>query len=139
MGTTRRTFLKRGTLAALATGVSVDLTRNVIAGERRCDLAPALNKADFEAHLNSTFVVHAGREKSVELTLTSITDLKRPSDRRGRQGFSLLFRGPVKTTLVQDTYLIEHNELGTFKLLMVPSVTRKNEPHYEIIINRLYP
>ena len=56
-----------------------------------------------------------------------------------KEGFSLLFRGSEETTLKQDTYLIEHEQLGMFSFLVVPVGTNdKRGPHYEVVINRLH-
>jgi hypothetical protein len=57
----------------------------------------------------------------------------------GKEGFSLLFRGPKETTLKQDTYVIEHERLGRFSFLIVPVGTKDTRaPHYEAVINRLH-
>lgn len=141
MTTSRRNFIKGGTMIALAAGVPVSLATTVLGNENHLTSANNLlnlKKTDFEAHLNSKFRVHAPT-RTVDITLASVTDLKRPANKQSREGFSLVFDGPSATRLSQDTYLIEHEKLGRFSLLMVPVVSRKKRTQrYEIIINRIY-
>jgi uncharacterized protein DUF6916 len=141
MPTSRRSFLKSGTMIALGAGVPAALAKTVLGTERGLTLANnllKLKKSDFEALVNSKFRVHTAT-RSVDLTLATVTDLKRPVSKRNEEGFSLLFDGPTALRLRQETYLIEHKDLGKFRLLIVPVVSRKKRTHrYEIIINRIY-
>ena len=141
MPTSRRSFLKSGTMMALCAGVPAGLAKTVLGTEggfAHPNNLLTLKKADFEALINSKFRVHTGT-RSVDLTLATVTDLKRPVSKRHEEGFSLLFDGPAAVKLKQDTYLIEHEDLGKCRLLMVPVVSRQKRTHrYEIIINRIY-
>jgi len=132
-------------MVALAAGVTPSLSTNGL-GKTISNLSVSLElkKSDFQAHLYSNFRVHGGGAASVDMTLASITDLRRSSQKRislqDREGFSLLFEAPTGTRLQQDTYLIEHEQLGKFRLLMVPMVSRKRRAaRYEAIINHLKP
>src|SRR2546422_567404 len=137
MATSRRDFLKKGTLVALAAGVPASLAEKV-AG--KASLTPAgfgLTKAAFEAQLNTEFLIGASR---VAVKLVDVTDLDARKKRSGKEGFSLLFRGDPSTPLRQDTYLIEHKSLGMFSFLIVPVMRKKKTAqYYEAVINRLHP
>jgi hypothetical protein len=76
----------------------------------------------------------------VNFKLVDVTSFaSRKQTAAGKEGFSLLFRGPKETTLKQDTYLIEHEQLGMFSFLVVPVGTKDaRAPHYEAVINRLH-
>lgn len=139
MRSSRREFLKRGTFVALAAGFPLALTETALGVGSTKSTAGGLNLAAFKSQLGTTFLVNSGTSK-VKITLVNVTNFaSRRQIAAGKEGFSLLFRGPKDTTLKQDTYLIEHPELGTFSFLVVPVGTgNKRGPQYEAIINRLH-
>jgi hypothetical protein len=146
MPTSRRSFLKQGTLVALAAGVPFGLASDVSAGTIFGEsVAPpaaglGLTKAAFESQLNTQFLINESNQK-VALKLVEVAELRsKKSARDGKEGFSLLFRGSHSTPLRQHTYLIEHARLGMFSFLIVPVMSRdKPAPYYEAVINRLHP
>ena len=145
MATTRRDFLRKGGLVALAAGVPIGLAEKALGKEALISSTPtptafALNKSAFTAQLNTRFNIHRKGSK-VPVKLVEVADLNsQPVARHGKEGFTLLFRGDRGTPLKQDTYLIEHNKLGAFSFLIVPVKTSdENAPSYEAVINRLYP
>jgi len=140
MGTSRRDFMKKGSLVALLAGVPVSLVERTAASETAAaSVAFGLNKAAFLAQLNSTFLVHEGASK-VAVRLVDVTDLPRRGANAQKEAFSLLFKGDKATALEQNTYLIEHEKLGLFSFLVVPIMSKnKSALHYEAIINRLHP
>jgi len=136
MSSSRREFLKRGTLMALAAGVPLGLTEK--ASGMSTSTAAGLNMASFKSQLGTSFQINHQAAK-VKVTLVDVADFaSRKQTAAGKEGFSLLFRGPKETTLEQDTYLIEHGELGMFSFLIVPVGTKTRAPHYEAVINRLH-
>lgn len=139
MRSSRREFLKRGTFVALAAGFPLALTETALGVGSTKSTAGGLNLDAFKSQLGTTFLVNSEASK-VMMTLVNVTNFaSRQQIAAGKEGFSLLFRGPKETTLKQDTYLIEHPELGTFSFLVVPVGTRnKRGPQYEAIINRLH-
>ena len=143
MSTSRRDFLKKGTIVALAAGVPLSLVQraagnSALASPVAPALAPGLTKAAFESQLNTNFLVNRGTGK-VALKLVSVTDLKGREKFARKEGFSLIFRGE-ENALEQKTYGIEHQKLGQFSFLMVPVMGSRNKTqHYEAIINRLHP
>lgn len=141
MRSSRREFLKRGTWMALAAGVPLSLSENALGmGAAPAGAGFALNKAAFESQLNTKFLINEGASK-VAVTLVDVANIgSRKENRAGKEGFSLLFRGPKETTLQQNTYLIEHEKLGMFSFLIVPVRTKdRRAAHYEAVINRLHP
>lgn len=141
MSTSRRDFLKTGSLVALAAGVPMGLAEKVMGREHFAfSSGLGLSKAAFMAQLNTDFLISdAGATSRVKLV--SVKDLPRvQSFDSKKEGFSLLFRGEQISPLKQNTYLIEHSRLGTFSFLLVPVMTKdKSAPHYEAIINHLRP
>jgi len=133
----RREFLKRGMFGALAAGVPLALTEKAF-GMGTATMA-GLNMASFKSQLGTSFQINHQASK-VKITLVDVTNFaSRKQAAAGKEGFSLLFRGPKETTLKQDTYVIEHEQLGMFSFLVVPVGTKDTRgPHYEAVINRLH-
>lgn len=132
----RREFLKRGTLVALAAGVPLALTEKAFG----MSTTPAgLNMAAFQSQLGTSFLINHQASK-VKIELVDVNSFAtRKQAAAGKEGFSLVFRGSEETVLKQDTYLIEHEQLGMFSFLVVPVGTNgKRAPHYEVVINRLH-
>ena len=137
MSSSRREFLKRGMFGALAAGVPLALTEKAFGTTN--STAAGLNMASFKSQLGTSFQINHQASK-VKMTLVNVASFaSRKQTAAGKEGFSLLFRGPKETTLKQDTYLIEHDELGMFSFLVVPVGTKDTRaPHYEAVINRLH-
>jgi Domain of unknown function (DUF6916) len=141
MSSSRREFLKRGTLMALAAGVPLGLSEKASAmGLTETSNASGLSFAAFESQIDTTFMINHEGSK-VEVKLIDVTSFaSRKQSKAGKEGYSLLFHGPKDTILKQNTYLFEHEQLGMFSFLIVPvRVKNKPTPHYEAVINRLYP
>lgn len=137
MSSSRREFLKRGTFVALAAGVPLALTEKALGTTK---LTPAgLNLSSFKSQLGSSFLINHQASK-VNVKLVDVTNFaSKKQSAAGKEGFSLLFRGPKEATLKQDTYLIEHEQLGMFSFLVVPVGTKDTRgTHYEAVINRLH-
>jgi len=139
MSSSRRDFLKRGTFVALAAGVPLALTEKAFGMGTSTSKTAGLNLAAFKSQLGTSFLINHEASK-VKIQLVDVTSFaSRKQTAAGKEGFSLLFRGPQEATLKQDTYLIEHEQLGMFSFLVVPVRTKDmRAPHYEAVINRLY-
>lgn len=141
MSSSRREFLKRGTLMALAAGVPLGLGEKASTmGLTATSNGSGLNLAAFESQINTTFLINHQGSK-VKVKLIEVTNhASRKQTKAGKEGFSLLFHGPKDEVLKQDTYLFEHEKLGMFSFLIVPTkIDRRPAPHYEAVVNRLYP
>ena len=135
MSSSRREFLKRGTFVALAAGVPLALTEKAFGTTK----SAGLSIDSFKSQLGTNFLFNYQAAK-VKFTLVDVTNFaSKKQTAAGKEGFSLLFRGPQEATLKQDTYVIEHEELGMFSFLVVPvGAKSKRAPHYEAVINRLH-
>jgi hypothetical protein len=142
MATSRRDFIKKSTLVALAAGLPLNLVTDVAGKEARPPVGTGLGltKAAFDSELDTQFRFNDGNSK-VLVKLINVSDLPhRKAARPGKEGFSLMFRGSQANALKQNTYLIEHERLGAFSFLIVPMPARdKGAICYEAIINCLYP
>ena len=135
MSSSRREFLKRGTFVALAAGFPLALTEKAFGTTKS---TAGLNMTSFKSQLGTSFLINHQASK-VKVELVDVSDFaSRKQTAAGKEGFSLLFRGPQEATLTQDTYLIEHEQLGVFSFLVVPVGKNKRAPHYEAVINRLH-
>src|SRR5690242_11687905 len=139
MKSSRREFLKRGTLGALAAGVPLGLSIKAAGMITATPTAAGMGLAAFKAQLGTTFTINdqAGKVKTRLVDVTSFASRKQAA--AGKEGFSLLFHGPKDLTLRQNTYLIEHEKLGMFSFLIVPVLQNKDNtgPYYEAVVNRL--
>ena len=140
MSSSRREFLKRGTFVALAAGAPLGLAEKAFGLSTAKSVAGLkLNLESFEDQLGTNFSIKHETSR-VNMKLVRVTNFASQKQiEAGKEGFSLLFRGPNQTTLKQDTYVIEHEQLGRFSFLVVPVGTKDTRaPHYEAIINRLH-
>lgn len=124
---------------ALVAGVPLSVTSIASGMGTTTSAATGLDLESFESQLGTRFLVSHEAAK-VEVRLVHVTNFaSAKQSEAGKQGFSLLFRGPKEGTLKQGTYLIEHKELGRFSFLIVPVGTKDTRaPHYEAVINRLH-
>ena len=140
MASSRRDFLKKGSLVALFAGIPLGFAEKIIAKETHTPSnALGLSQADFRRELNTSFDIRQGNKK-VSVKLVRVKDLQRKESRdSGKECFGLQFRGNNSNSLKQNTYVIEHKNLGQFSFLLVPiGVNDKSAPYYEAIINRLH-
>ncbi len=88
------------------------------------------------AVVGSRFVAHT-QHGPVELVLMEASERERGQlPEQFRTPFSLLFHGPNEPRLSQDTYTLDHPELGRVQWMLVPVMpdTRApNVPRYEAL------
>ena len=87
----------------------------------------------FSQLTNKKFVMHFGESQSTELELVNVADVG-SSDRQIQ--FSLVFVGR-NAPVMQGIYRLEHDELGTFDLFLVPIGMDQNGIQFEAIFNRM--
>ncbi|MCA1578045.1 MAG: hypothetical protein LC794_11880 [Acidobacteria bacterium] len=149
MVVSRRSFLKRGSLVFLATGIYSGSADRIFAydpdfknGEPAQDDDPApliYAKATFLPHVSTVFrIFYPNSSKILTTTLVDVSDIGPVPDRpeAGRESFVLKFRG-TETLLRQNTYRIEHAVLGRFELFLVPAGKNKQGSYCLAVINRL--
>lgn len=146
MATSRRRFLKTGTVCALFAGIP-GVVASVAKGNSTpvTSLSPAspghLTRASFTPYVNTTFRVRTGPLSVLKLKLLKTMDLKaasaHPTRFAGTESFSLMFGGSDGSRLLtDDIHVIEHDSLGKFSLFLA-SVEKPARRHYEAIITRL--
>jgi len=104
----------------------------------------SLSSKIFTENLKTKFAFSLGGVKLGQMVLIEVHNLNPPYIKgevtNGKECFSLVFRGPRKLGLRQETYTIEHSAMGTFQLLLVPADQKDpSGRHYEAVINRLDP
>jgi len=134
MSTSRRNFLKSGTLVALSAGVPLVSMKSVLGHDPTGASSDLLSMKSFADQINTYFTIHHGRSK-VSAKLVDVKALPAPSAHG--EAFSLFFRGHNSRALKQNTYVIEHAKMGSFSFLLVPMRTSESAPLYEAVINRL--
>ena len=154
MSLSRRKFLQAGAVAAIASGTP--LSMNALASvaktsnaglSKASTLAASSNsvnhmsRAQFAAQLNTTFFIRSTGAHELPVRLVEIEDrvpehLQDLAALRGKECFSLAFRGPSKN-IKQDTYRIRHAALGEFDLFIGTVNNKKHGRIYEAIINHL--
>ena len=81
--------------------------------------------ATFSDHLGETFRLRIDDDRTVDLVLTTATDLADhdwgyPETASRRTPFSIVFIGPAEFVLPQYNYRLESDTLGAFDLFIVP-------------------
>jgi hypothetical protein len=91
--------------------------------------------ATFAGRLGQAFRVRPAGAPPLTFELIEATDLSRggtpPPNHRAP--FSLVFRGPREPCLPQQTYQLEHDELGAFDLFVVPIGPDAHGMRYEAV------
>ena len=92
-----------------------------------------LTHHDFLPHLNSTFIIHYSADDSFEAILKDVSTLgTRPENRRWP--FALVLQTPFNDRyLNQAIYRIEHAEIGTMDLFLVPNGPDGEAFNYEVV------
>jgi hypothetical protein len=78
-----------------------------------------LTAATFEAHQRTPFRIHYGGEAPLEVVLHQVRRLE-PHPGPRAEPFSAYFLGPRAPVLQQHTFKVEHDQIGTLDLFLVP-------------------
>ena len=89
---------------------------------------------EFSAFLNSTFRASLDEGPVIDLLLVRATRLILNDI---QDCFSLMFRAPSELGPAQGLYRLDHPELGTMHLLLVPVSKDAEGLYFEAIFNRL--
>jgi hypothetical protein len=101
-------------------------------------MAAELTEQEFSKHVNTKFRVV--NEQPIELELTEVKGYSsKPNEQTGMERFSAFFRGPADRVLVQQTYSIEHEQMGAFDLFLVPVSRDDSGFRYEAVFNYFKP
>jgi hypothetical protein len=88
----------------------------------------------YDEHLNSIFQLHASETETIDLELVQVNALVSPP---GNEQFSLIFRAPLSMPPVQGLYSLQHGQLGTSDLLLVPVSRDEAGVYFEAAFNRI--
>lgn len=92
-----------------------------------------ITSSDFRPHLGSEFRI-TFPDGVYTLTLSEVKDLK-PWEEQKRLGFTLTFRGQSKAILPQGMWGLQHDDLGSLELFLVPMQPDQEGPLYEAVFN----
>jgi hypothetical protein len=93
-----------------------------------------LKAADFSELENKKFRVTLNETTSIELEVIAVQDL---GTTEKQERFSIIFRGPNDIFLHQAIHRLEHEQLGTLELFLVPIGKADEGFEYEAAFNRL--
>lgn len=144
----RRQFLRLGLLATtlpLATRTAAAAPRRqraVSTGTAAVSGDPLaiLGVDDFRALLHSRFSVSAAGGSPIPVRLVRVDD-RTPRNAAPWEGeaFTLTFQPPKHASLAQAVYVVEHDTLGAFELLLTRGRQRRGTLVLEAVINRYIP
>ena len=92
-----------------------------------------LTKSMFAENVDSMFHLRHGTDQPLALELVELREGAPQSD---YERFSLFFKGPRAVLLPQRSYELEHPNLGTFLLFLVPIRQDENGTYYESVFYR---
>ena len=141
----RRDFLAR--FLALTAGVMAGTIRTLgqpLNFSPRSSSVDQISFSEFSSQVRTGFRVHAGPGRVVELQLMeACLDPKmpqlgrRPALDADYEKFSLIFSGPRRELLEEKCLRFEHDQLGSFELVVLPIFTRKpDRMNYQAVFNR---
>jgi hypothetical protein len=97
-------------------------------------MSAPLTEAEFSKHVNTKFRVTS--EEPVELELVEVKSyLSKAHEETGMERFSAFFHGPASRYLKQQTYSLEHEQMGAIELFLVPVSQDQNWLRYEAVFN----
>jgi len=99
-------------------------------------MAEHLTEAQFAEQLNTTFRVRVDAPQPLELKLIEVKGWHRQAqEQREMERFSVFFKGPANILMPQHIYTLEHEQLGTFDIFLVPVAQGEDGFRYEAIFN----
>jgi hypothetical protein len=97
-------------------------------------MSAPLTEAEFSKHVNTKFRV--ALEEPFDLELTGVKGyLSQAHEQTGMERFSAFFLGPADRYLGQKVYSLDHEQMGTFDIFLVPVSRDENGYRYEAVFN----
>ena len=94
-----------------------------------------LTESEFSKHLNSKFQLESNGQK-FELELVEVKGyMPQENEQTGLERFSVFFLGPPDAFLPQQMYRLQHEQMGTLDVFLVPISHDQNNYHYEAVFN----
>lgn len=91
-----------------------------------------LTARTFSGVSEDAFRIHRGASETLGVDLVSVSG---PDEGSSGRPFSIVFRGPTGIPLPQRTYRVEHSEIGSFRLFLVPIGPDEEGLLYEAVFN----
>jgi hypothetical protein len=88
---------------------------------------------EFKRLENSEFIIYFDEQTPVSARLDEVSELKKE---RSREAFSLVFTVGLDAPVLQNTFKVEHPELESFGLFLVPIGRTPTEIEYEAVFHR---
>jgi len=94
-----------------------------------------MTEQGFSHHLNSTFQLNL-EDHTIELKLVEVNAyMPRKNEQAGMERFSIYFEGPPDRRLPQGLYHLEHADMGSLDLFLVPIAGDEKKFRYEAVFN----
>jgi len=94
-----------------------------------------LTEENFSKHLHTNFYIPVNGQR-LALELAEVKSyLSGPAEQKGLERFSIYFDGPAEEILPQQTYSVDHEQLGTFQIFLVPIAQLEKRIRYEAVFN----
>src|SRR5437764_14080846 len=95
-----------------------------------------LTAENFTRHLCTSVRVHVAAPRPVELELIEVQGWQsQAQEQTGLERFSVFFKGPADILLPQHVYTLEHEQMGTFDIFLVPVARDASGCRYEAVFN----
>lgn len=99
-------------------------------------MAHNLTQAAFTQNLHTKFRVRVEAPRPIELELAEVAGWRtQPEEQRGMERFSLTFYGPGDLLMPQQTYTLEHEQMGELQVFLVPVRRDPDKILYEAVFN----
>lgn len=89
---------------------------------------------DFQPLLEETFSARAG-DKAADFRLVSAEPMAEGRSNGKRAPFALTFQAPPEVNPVQGVYRLEHEDLGTLEVFLVPVAGDREGTDFEAVFN----
>lgn len=93
----------------------------------------SLTREDFADRVGQTFAATAEGGRTLTLTLAEVEALPQPPGDQGRPPFSLVFHDAAPDHVPQQTLAVDHPEMGSFGLFVVPLGPGQQGMRYQAI------
>ncbi len=99
-------------------------------------MSVSLTEENFARHVHTKFRVRVNAPRPVELELVEVQGWMNQSwEQTGMERFSVFFAGPPDLLLPQHIYTLEHEQMGTFDIFLVPVGRDASGLRYEAVFN----
>jgi hypothetical protein len=96
----------------------------------------SLTEQEFSRHLNTKFRLQLADGPPIDLELVEVKGyLTKAGEQTGMERFSAFFKGPTEPHLAQNTYSLQHDQMGEFPIFLVPIARDEQGVRYEAVYN----